>query len=92
MGWVVNASPRPLYPLERDLLPIVHEDGRAPGSVWTGAENLAPTGARSPDRPARRKSLYSSGFGGLVVGMLAPGTFGGLVVSMLAPGTQVLGF
>jgi len=26
--------------------------------VWTGAENLAPTGIRSPDRPARSKSLY----------------------------------
>jgi hypothetical protein len=25
----------------------------APGPVWTGAENLAPTGIRSPDRPAR---------------------------------------
>jgi len=29
-----------------------------PGPVWTGAENLAPTGIRSPDRPARSKSLY----------------------------------
>jgi hypothetical protein len=26
--------------------------------VWTGAENLVPTGIRSPDRPARRHSLY----------------------------------
>jgi hypothetical protein len=24
-----------------------------PGSVWTGAENLAPTGIRSPDLPVR---------------------------------------
>jgi hypothetical protein len=30
----------------------------APGSVWTVAENLAPTGIRSPDRPARSESLY----------------------------------
>jgi hypothetical protein len=30
----------------------------APGPVWTGAENLAPTGIRSPDRPARSQSLY----------------------------------
>ena len=29
-----------------------------PGSVWTGAENLVPTGIRSPDRPARSQSLY----------------------------------
>jgi len=24
-----------------------------PGPVWTGEENLTPTGIRSPDRPAR---------------------------------------
>jgi hypothetical protein len=34
----------------------------------------------------------ASGFGGLVVSMLASGTFGGLVVSMLASGTQDRGF
>jgi hypothetical protein len=28
------------------------------GPVWTGAENLAPTGIQSPDRPARSESLY----------------------------------
>jgi hypothetical protein len=28
------------------------------GSVWTVAENLAPTGIRSPDDPARSESLY----------------------------------
>ena len=26
--------------------------------VWTGAENLAHTGIRSPDRPARSELLY----------------------------------
>jgi len=30
----------------------------APGPVWTGAENLASTGIRSPDSPARSQSLY----------------------------------
>jgi hypothetical protein len=30
----------------------------APGPVSTDAENLAPTGIRSPDRPARSQSLY----------------------------------
>ena len=29
-----------------------------PGPVWTSAENLASTGIRSPDRPARSQSLY----------------------------------
>jgi hypothetical protein len=40
------------------LLPTVQEAGWAPGPVWTGVENLTPTGIRSPDRPARSKSLY----------------------------------
>ena len=39
-------------------LPIVQEAGWASGPVWTGEENLAPTGFRSPDRPAPRQSLY----------------------------------
>jgi hypothetical protein len=42
----------------KDLVPTVQEAGWAPGPVWTGAENLAPTGIRSPDRPARSQSLY----------------------------------
>jgi hypothetical protein len=29
-----------------------------PGPVWTGVGNLAPTGIRSRDRPARSESLY----------------------------------
>ena len=33
--------------------PLYWRLGGAPGSVWTGAENLAPTGIRSLDRPAR---------------------------------------
>jgi hypothetical protein len=33
------------------------EAARVPGPVWTGAENLAHTGIRSPDRPARSESL-----------------------------------
>ena len=50
-------APTALYPRE-DVVPIVQEAGWAPGPVWTGAENLAPTGIRSPDRPARSQSLY----------------------------------
>jgi len=47
MGWVVNATPRPLYPWERDPAHKVQEAGWAPGPVWNGAENLAPTEIRS---------------------------------------------
>jgi hypothetical protein len=32
--------------------------GCVQGQVWKGAEILASTGIRSPDRPARSKSLY----------------------------------
>jgi len=64
MGWVVNAMPRPLYPLERDPVPIVWEAEWAPGTVWTGAENLPPSGIRSPDRPARSESLYRLNYPG----------------------------
>ena len=39
-------------PPGRDLVPIAQDAGWAPGLVWTGAENLAPTGIRSLDRPA----------------------------------------
>ena len=53
MGWVVSTTPRPLCPRERDPIPIVREAGWAPGPVWAGAEYFAPTGIRSPDRPAR---------------------------------------
>ena len=55
---MVSVTPRPLFTPGKDLVPIVQEAGWAPGPVWTGAENLAPTGIRSPDRPARSQSLY----------------------------------
>ena len=49
----------PAAPYPRgDPVPNVQEAGWASGPVWTGAVKLAPTGIRSPDRPARRQSLY----------------------------------
>jgi hypothetical protein len=44
-------------PPGKDPVPIVKEAGWAPGPVWTGVENLTPTGIRSLDRPARSNSL-----------------------------------
>ena len=44
-------APAALYP-RKYMVAIVQEAGWAPGLVWTGAENIAPTGIRSPDRPA----------------------------------------
>jgi hypothetical protein len=60
-GWGVSDTHRPLFTPEKDPAPIVQETGWAPGLVWTGAENLSPTGIRSPDRPARSQSLYRLG-------------------------------
>ena len=48
----------------KDPVPIVQEAGWAPGPVWTGAENLASTGIRSPARPARSESLYRLSYRG----------------------------
>ena len=44
-------------PPGKDPVPIVQEAGWAQGPVWTGAENLDPTGIRPPDRPASNQSL-----------------------------------
>ena len=42
----------------KEPVPTVQEAVWDPGPVWTGAENLALTGIRSPDRPTRSESLY----------------------------------
>jgi len=55
-------APTPLTP-ER-LGTHLQEAGWAPGPVWTGVENLTPTGIRSPDRPARSESLYRLSYPG----------------------------
>jgi hypothetical protein len=55
-GW---SAPRPgRFTPGKDLVPIEQEARWAPGPVCTCAKNLAPTGIRSPDRPARSQSLY----------------------------------
>jgi len=65
MGWVIRATLRPLYPRER---PGTHCTGGWVGPpVWTSAENLAPTGIRSPDRPTRSESLYRLSYAGPLI-------------------------
>jgi hypothetical protein len=61
---MVNATPRPLYPRERDPVLIVLEVDWAPGPVWTVVENLVPSEIRSSDRPARSGSLYRLSYPG----------------------------
>jgi hypothetical protein len=58
MGWVVNAPPQQLYrpPPGNDPVHTVQEAGWTPGPVWLDAEYFAPTGTRSPDRPARSEA------------------------------------
>jgi hypothetical protein len=57
-GRGVSVTPRSLSTPGKDPVPNVQGAGWDPGPVWTGAENIAPTGIRSPDRPARSQSLY----------------------------------
>ena len=57
--WGEWSATRPgLFTTRKDPVFIAQEAGWAPRPVWTGAENLAPTGIRSPDRPVRSQSLY----------------------------------
>ena len=75
-GWVEVSWPRHLggggwstphpgrFTPGKDPVPIVQEAGWASGPVWTGVENLGPTGIWSPDRPARSESLYRLSYPG----------------------------
>ena len=57
-GRGVSVTPHPFFTPGKDPVPTVKEAGWAPGPDWTGAENLAPTGIRTPYRSARSQSLY----------------------------------
>jgi len=54
--------PQPIFPPEKEAPQILQENQWAAGQVWAGVENLAPTGVRSPDRPARSELLYQISF------------------------------
>jgi len=53
-----SVAPQQFFTPRKDPVPIVQEAVWAPRSVWTGVENLAPTGIRSPSSPDRSQSLY----------------------------------
>jgi hypothetical protein len=63
--WSAARAGRTLLP-GKDPVPIVQEAGWAPGPVWTGAQNLAPIGIRSPDLAARSQSLYRLSYPALI--------------------------
>jgi hypothetical protein len=56
-GWL---TPRPGHftPGERQPVPIIQEAGWAPEPACKDAVNLASTGIRSPESPARSESVY----------------------------------
>jgi hypothetical protein len=60
---MVNATPGYIT-AGKYRVPILSEAGWGPGLVWKGAENLALTGIRSPDRPALSESLYRLSYPG----------------------------
>jgi hypothetical protein len=55
-GWMIKVTLRPLYPRERDPVPILQEVEWDPVPVWKGAKNPAPTGIRSSDLPGQSES------------------------------------
>ena len=54
---MVSSTPRPHFTPGKDTIPILQEDGWAPGPVWTGGK-YRPHRDSIPDRPARSQSLY----------------------------------
>jgi len=55
--WLVSSTTRPHFTPGKDPVPILHEAGWAPGTVWTGIKSR-PHRDSIPDRPARSQSLY----------------------------------
>jgi len=55
----MKVTPRPRYPRLTDPVHILQEAVWAPRPGLTGAENVASTGRRSPDRSTLDESLYT---------------------------------
>jgi hypothetical protein len=65
-GWWVGGqrhAPAAL-PTGKARYPLYRRLGGPQGPVWTGVENLAPTGIWSPDRPACSELLYRLSYHG----------------------------
>ena len=64
-----GSTSRPGRSLPRENpVPIIQEDRWGPGLVWTGAENLAPTGIQSSDRPVSSYTDYATRPTGSIIG------------------------
>ena len=58
---VGGLTPRPAHLIPgNDPVLIIQGTEWSPGLVWMGAKNLALTGIRTPDLPARSESVYRS--------------------------------
>jgi len=73
------SHPWPLFTPRKYPVPIVQEAEWAPGPVWTGAQNIAPTGIRSPDCPTHRQSLYQLSYTACVAVVAHQQTYMGLL-------------
>jgi hypothetical protein len=61
-GWSTPRSGR--FTPRKDTVAIVQEAGWSPGPFWKDADNLAPTGIRSPNRQGRSELLYRLSYPG----------------------------
>ena len=59
---MVSSTPRPHFTPGKDPVPIVQDDGWAPGPVWTGGKSR-PHRESIPDRPARIRHYTDRGTG-----------------------------
>jgi len=64
MWWMANATPRPLYPPGKTRYPLYRRLGEPQTRSGQVRKISPPTGIRSPDRPARRESLYRLNYPG----------------------------
>ena len=58
MGVGVQHHAPAAFTPRKDPVTVLQEAGWASEAVWIGSGNLATTGIRSPDLPARSESLY----------------------------------
>ena len=65
-GWGVSSTPQSHFTPGKDPVPILQEDGWAPGPAWTGGKSRLHRDS-IPDRPARIQSLYRLSYPGLQV-------------------------
>ena len=87
-GW---SAPHPgRFTPGKDPVLIVQEAGWAPGPVWTGAENLASTGIRSPDRPVSSESLYRLSYPGQLNRPLRSGRIPTVTMACLASAVTIV--